>query len=451
METPDILSRYGLFDAKVPRYTSYPPANRFCRDVGRAHQQDWLEQVPAGTPLSLYIHIPFCRRLCWFCACRTQGTQSLRPVEAYVATLCREIERVADHLHPPRRMARLHLGGGTPTLLPPAAMETLLNEIFDRFFPTSDFEFSVEIDPTEASEDVLDTLANWGMSRASIGVQDFEPAVQDAIGRTQSIDQTRRVAMALRQGGVGGLNIDLLYGLPYQTPQTLARTLDQIVELSPDRLALYGYAHVPHVSKRQVMIPSDVLPGPIDRFELAEFAKSRLIQAGFRPIGIDHFAKPDDGLAKAADTGHLRRNFQGYTDDPCDTLIGFGASAISRFPQGYVQNAAATAAYTERINLASLAGHRGHVLSPSDHVIACIVENLMCRGCVDLRNLRREFPAHHAEIRGISRDLATSFPDALRLSTSHIEILPKAASLTRVICGAVDRGKTPMNLHSSAI
>ncbi|MEM9716600.1 MAG: oxygen-independent coproporphyrinogen III oxidase, partial [Pseudomonadota bacterium] len=359
MENLALLEKYGLFDAKVPRYTSYPPANRFEAGIGQRNQGQWLAQTEPKEPLSLYVHIPFCRRLCWFCACRTQGTKTLRPVEDYVDILLREIDAVSFQLERQRDIARLHLGGGTPTLLSATAMHKLLVCIFDNFSPTSDFEFSVEIDPTEASDDILSTLTKWGMDRASIGVQDFDPAVQEAIGREQSFEDTKRVVDVLRDAGLKSLNMDLLYGLPHQTEPTIRRTLEDIKSLSPDRLALYGYAHVPHVSKRQVMIPTDDLPDPRQRFKLAEIAQTVLSDSGYVTLGIDHFAKPDDGLAQAAAAGTMKRNFQGYTDDPCVTLIGFGASAISKFRQGYSQNAVATAAYVERVQASGMVGHRG--------------------------------------------------------------------------------------------
>ncbi|MEO1551513.1 MAG: radical SAM protein, partial [Pseudomonadota bacterium] len=325
MNQVNILRRNGVFDSKAPRYTSYPPANRFELGVGARHQRAWMGAVSPAVPVSLYVHIPFCRRLCWFCACRTQGTKTLAPVEKYIDTLVREIAAVAgQHLPPGLRMGRLHLGGGTPTLLSEALMTRLLDALWSGFTRDEEFEFSVEIDPTDAAPEVLDAMMRRNLDRASIGVQDFEPRVQAAIGRVQSFEDTQAVVARLRQGGVRSLNIDLLYGLPYQTEDSLRHTLQHVIALRPDRLALYGYAHVPHISKRQVMIPDAALPGGVERFAMSQMARDHLVAEGFVDIGIDHFARPEDRLAVAARAGTLTRNFQGYTDDTCETLIGLG-------------------------------------------------------------------------------------------------------------------------------
>ena len=251
MEKIDKLRGYGLFDAKVPRYTSYPPANHFADRIGQDNQAHWLRAVPDGSEISIYIHIPFCKRLCWFCACRTQGTKTLRPVDAYVDFLRRELAELRLELPPDVAMSRLHLGGGTPTILSVDTMSLLLGDVFKAFPKAEEFEFSVEIDPTEAAPELLSCLIDHGLNRASLGVQDFAPEVQAAIGRPQSLEQTRTVVEFLRSNGVSALNLDLLYGLPHQTAQTFETTLDAVIGLKTDRLAIYGYAHVPWMSKRR--------------------------------------------------------------------------------------------------------------------------------------------------------------------------------------------------------
>jgi oxygen-independent coproporphyrinogen III oxidase len=446
------LRQHGLFDTKVPRYTSYPPANHFQSGVGQRHQTEWLHAVPDGAEISVYVHIPFCRRLCWFCACRTQGTKTMRPVDAYVDILRTEIEAVRAALPPGVRMGRLHLGGGTPTILPVKTMSALLSAIFAAFVPAPGFEFSVEIDPTEASDPMLATLIRFGMNRASLGVQDFAPEVQRAIGRTQSLEQTRRVVDVLRAGpGPVGLNLDLLYGLPHQTEQSFRDTLSSVTALRPDRLAIYGYAHVPWMSKRQVMIRDEDLPGPEHRFDLAEIAHDALIGQGYLPIGIDHFALPEDGLAIAAAKGTLHRNFQGYTDDPSPTLIGLGASAISRFAQGYIQNAAATSAYQERILGGGLAGHKGYEMTQPDGLVARIVEDLMCRFAVHEQSLRRLFPAQTGLIRQTVVSLMNRFPDCFFISEAGLEMTTEARPLVRVIASFIDTFARADTAHSAAI
>lgn len=451
MEKIEILRRYGLFDAKVPRYTSYPPANHFQSGEGNRHQTAWLEAVPEGSEVSLYVHIPFCKRLCWFCACRTQGTRTMRPVDAYIDILKRELEAVRNRLPGNVRMARLHLGGGTPTILAPQMMTDLLHTIFDTFATANGFEFSVEIDPTEAAEDLLEVLVQFGMNRASIGVQDFEPKVQEAIGRPQTLEQTTRVADHLRGNGVRSLNLDLLYGLPRQTASSFQKTLVHVAELEPDRLAIYGYAHVPWMSKRQVMIDEDQLPDSIARFRLAEQARQVFVGAGYRPIGIDHFAKPDDSLAVADENGTLRRNFQGYTDETAPTLIGFGASAISRFQQGYVQNAVATSAYQERVSETGFAGHKGYEMSARDNLIARMVEDLMCRFALNEDSLCRDHPDHAEFIHSTLDSLMQRYPDALSIGEKGVAMRDFARPLARVVAKCVDDFSSVGQAHSTAI
>lgn len=451
MENIQILRDYGLFDAKVPRYTSYPPANRFEPNIGARMQPGWLGALPRQAPVSIYVHIPFCRRLCWFCACRTQGTQTLSPVDAYIGDVTTEIGLVAGRLPSGMQMARLHLGGGTPTLLSPAQMTQLLDAIHRHFTPTTDFEFSVEIDPTEAAPAVLEVLAERGMQRASIGIQDFDPKVQNAIGRLQSCDQTRDVIDVLRTNGVDSLNVDLLYGLPFQNEVSLLKTLEHVGQLRPDRVALYGYAHVPHMSKRQTMIPGDALPSTIERFEMAQTAKRSLEFEGYHTIGIDHFGLATDSLTKAAQTGKLRRNFQGYTDDPCETLLGFGASAISKVKQGYWQNAVATAAYQTRVREDRLAGHKGYVLQPNDELIADVVEQLMCQSALDVGQLKSRHPQFDNEIEVLVRQLDCSFPKAFEHTRHKMSLGPGMEALARVAAAAVDTALCPEHKHSVAI
>ncbi len=451
MSKIDIFHRHGLFDARVPRYTSYPPANHFQDGAGHRQQANWLHTVPEGSDISVYIHIPFCKRLCWFCACRTQGTKTMRPVDAYVAILRKEILAVRAALPAGVRMSRLHLGGGTPTILPPATMAALLGEVFEAFGTAADFEFSVEIDPTEASEPLLRTLIDFGLNRASLGVQDFAPEVQNAIGRPQSVEQTRDVASFLRRHGVQSLSLDVLYGLPHQTMESFTSTLEHVTALSPDRLAIYGYAHVPWVSKRQVMIRQEDLPDGLARFALAERAEEFFVARGYDAVGIDHFARPQDGLARAAAQGRLRRNFQGYTDDQSPTLIGLGASAISRFPQGYAQNAPATFAYQERVEATGFASHKGFKMTPQDMLMAQIIEDLMCRFTFDEKALSAAFPEHGRFIRETAVSLMQNFADVFHISSSGLRMHRETYPLVRVIAGYIDSRVTHAVAHSSAI
>ncbi|MBF9030034.1 oxygen-independent coproporphyrinogen III oxidase [Rhodobacterales bacterium HKCCE3408] len=433
--TQDALAM-ALRDARVPRYTSFPPANRFSTAVGPAQAERWLAEVPAGSAVSLYLHVPFCRRLCWFCACRTQGTRSDAPLDLYLRHLDREIAQVGGLLSDGVRVARLHLGGGTPTILSPERLDRVAAMLRAAFDFAPDAEVSVEIDPCDCDDARLDALVRMGLSRVSIGVQDFDPQVQAAIGREQGYRATRDLVESARARGVTSINIDLVSGLPYQTETTLRRTLDAVLGLRPERMALFGYAHVPWMARRQRLIPDAALPDPGQRLALAALARETLVASGYVPIGIDHFALPGDSLAVAAATGHLHRNFQGYTTDDAETLIGFGPSAISSFPGGIAQNVASTGEWQSRIAEGRLATARGHVLSPTDRLSASIIERLMCDGAVQLDEVARLHGTSHRlllkrarkaidSLAGIGtlRDglLTASGPSTVRLLASYFD------------------------------
>lgn len=451
MDIERILKRYGLFDARVPRYTSYPPANRFAAGIGQQNQDAWLSGVREGEAISLYIHVPFCKRLCWFCACRTQGTRTLRPVADYVATLCREVRTIRSRLPKGVKLSRLHLGGGTPTILDAPLMDRLLDTVLDAFEPADDWEFSAEIDPTDASDEVLASLADHGLNRASVGVQDFAPDIQHAIGRVQSYEDTARAADTLRAGGIESLNIDLLYGLPMQTAETLDDTVGKVLSLAPERLAFYGYAHVPWMSKRQVMIDEALLPDARARHRLAATARKRLEGEGYVSVGIDHFARPGDGLAVAVSERRLHRNFQGYTDDSAETLIGLGASAISKFREGYAQNAVATAAYAARITDSGRAAHRGVTLTAVDRLVATMIESIMCYGWVDVAALSAAFPEQAGDVLLRSRALLNRFPDLFSGTPARFYLPPAFMCMARIVAAAVEDASTPAGAHSIAI
>ncbi|MDP2084445.1 MAG: oxygen-independent coproporphyrinogen III oxidase [Gemmobacter sp.] len=451
MDTESQLTRLGLFDAKVPRYTSYPTAPHFGASVGPGHFTDWVRRIPAGSEISLYLHVPFCRRLCWFCACRTQGTTSDVPVRAYAQTLKAELRLLAEHLPQGVRLSRLHWGGGTPTLLAPDLMTELAQAIFAVAPMAAEGEFSVEIDPNEIDDARLDALAAAGMNRASIGVQDFDPEIQAAIGREQSYDITRAAADAIRARGVRSLNADILFGLPHQSPARIADSVQKLLSLSPDRVALYGYAHVPWMSRRQQMIPSDSMPTPQERLKLFEVARQLFLWDGYVEVGIDHFARPTDGMAKALKAGTLKRNFQGYTDDPAPVLVGLGASSISRFPQGYAQNVSGTGEYTKAIRAGQFSTHRGHAFGGEDLLRARIIEALMCDFRVSRAELLDTFAVTEARLEDLFRPVAAQFGDMVRLDDSGLSIPEAGRPLTRMIARAFDAYDLSKAGHSSAI
>lgn len=437
------LRRFGFFESNVPRYTSYPPAPQFANDVTPAKYAMWLSQIPAGTHVSLYVHIPFCKRLCWFCACRTQGTPGGSPVSAYVDTLIQEINTLRAALPQGVQAARVFWGGGTPTILPPADITRLARALADAFPHTSATEITVEVDPNEIDDARLDALAAMGMTRASIGVQDFDPEIQGIIGRELSYETTRKVVEGLRSRGVNSLNTDLLYGLPRQTRARIAFSAQMLMSLHPDRVALHGYSHVPSVARRQSLIPTDDLPSPEARLQLFNSAKQVLAWDGYEAIGIDHFALRTDTLSTAARTGHLRRNFQGYGDDTCEVLLGIGASAISRLPQGYAQNAASTAAYQKAARVGKFATAGGHTFVGNDALRARMIEMLMCAFEIDTASVVSEGFGTATRINALLDQIARRFEGQVMRTSKGLSIPAHAIELTRVIARDLDAYHTP--------
>lgn len=451
METKTQLAKLGLFDAKVPRYTSYPTAPHFSTEVNGSDYANWISALAPESSVSLYVHVPFCRRLCWFCACRTQGTQSDSPVAAYLETLKAELKLLKQQLPDGITLSRLHWGGGTPTLLSPEMMNDLAEAIADvaPFAPNA--EFSVEIDPNEIDDARLKVLAAAGMNRASIGVQDFDDEIQQTIGRIQGYDVTRDAVEAIRSHGVYSLNADILFGLPHQSQERITESVQKLLSLEPDRVALYGYAHVPWMAKRQQMIPSDALPTPEERLELFETARRLFVWDNYAEIGIDHFATQDDGLTIAQKAGRLRRNFQGYTDDTAEVLIGVGASSISRFPQGFTQNAPATGAHTASIREGRFSVTKGHRFTDEDRLRSRMIEMIMCDFKIDSAELMENFDVSRLRLQGMLDEADQAFAGLLDRRNGDLLIPEAARPLTRMIARAFDAYDLSKAGHSSAI
>ncbi|MGH1349786.1 MAG: oxygen-independent coproporphyrinogen III oxidase [Methyloligellaceae bacterium] len=365
-------------DQSLPRYTSYPTAPHFHNGVSVEEYSGWLSQLDPEDTLSLYLHIPFCDTLCWFCGCHTKITQRYDPVSKYIRSLLQEIKLVAPALKGRPLVTNIHFGGGSPTILTSNDFDLISMTLRDNFNFSDQVDFAVEIDPRGLTDKQIQSLSNLGVTRASIGVQDFNPEVQAAINRIQSFEETFRVITSLRKNGVNAINIDLLYGLPFQTKDTLSQTIDQVLKLSPDRISLFGYAHVPWMKKHQNLINDNNLPDLTERIKQADHCSQVLQDAGYIKIGMDHFAHPADTLAQAAETGTLRRNFQGYTTDSATAIIGMGASAISKLPQGYIQNKTAIGQYQSDISNQKLPVSRGLALTDEDKLRAYIIEMLMC-------------------------------------------------------------------------
>ncbi len=428
-----------LLVARVPRYTSYPTAPHFHAGIGAPAFRSWLEELPEETGLSLYVHIPFCDTLCWFCGCHTRVVNRYSPVQGYLEWLVREIDGVADILGSARKVTHLHWGGGSPTLLSPADIGRLSDHLRRRFRIATDAEFAVEIDPRGLSDATIAALAAAGVTRASIGVQDCDPRVQRAINRIQPFEVTKSAIERLRDASITAINIDLIYGLPHQTTELVRRTIEATLALEPDRYAVFGYAHVPAFKKHQNLIPAEALPGFEERAAQFTATHALLTACGYAAIGLDHFAKAGDPLAVAQRAGTLRRNFQGYTTDQASALIGFGASSISSLPQGYVQNAADVPAWRRALAGGLLPASRGIRLSREDRLRAAVIERLMCDLEADVGALAERFgcPANHfaAEL----ADLAPLEADGwIAVAGTRVSIRPEARAFTRIVASAFD-------------
>lgn len=366
------------YAAPVPRYTSYPTAPHFHEGIDENTYRKWLGALNDSDTLSLYLHVPYCDRLCWFCGCHTKQTLRYDPISTYLEHMLTEIDLVSNAITQSPRVTAVHLGGGSPSMLKAADLTNLMARLRQRFNFSNTPEISIEVDPADITPDRVAALANAGLTRVSIGVQDFDPKVQEAINRPQSYEITLSTINAMRDAGVHSVNLDVLYGLPHQTEATIATTLAKVVALNPDRVALFGYAHVPWMKTHQKMIDEAALPDINARFAQSQFAASMLLDAGFERIGFDHFAKPEDSLAIAAKEGTLRRNFQGYTDDPATALVGLGASSIGETAQGYIQNIVPTGQYLAAVNEGNLPVAKGYALSPVDIARRWTIERLMC-------------------------------------------------------------------------
>jgi oxygen-independent coproporphyrinogen-3 oxidase len=399
----DLLRRYNV---PGPRYTSYPTApvwkeNFTPTDYARVLQES--SGAPGPAPLSLYVHLPFCEKLCYFCGCTVVITGTQHALEdAYLETLEREIDWVADRVGARRPVVQFHLGGGTPTYFSPERLLRLARKVRSRFTFAQDAEIGVEVDPRVTTREHLSTLGKLGFNRLSMGVQDFEPRVQVAINRVQPYEDTKRLVEVARELGFSSINMDLIFGLPLQTARSFSETIDKVLEIGPDRLAVYSYANVPWMKKHQTVLEPH-LPDERTKFEIFRTALERFTDAGFEYIGMDHFARPTDELARARAARTLHRNFQGYTTKAGTDLIGFGMSAIGSVGRSYVQNRRDLGPYREAVDREGAATFRGFHLSEDDRLRRTVIQNLLCHGVVVKEELETRF--------GI--DFDDTFADAL--------------------------------------
>nr|WP_314229783.1 oxygen-independent coproporphyrinogen III oxidase [uncultured Kingella sp.] len=426
--------------ASGPRYTSYPTADRFYNEFQQPEYIATLENTLSGSlkPVSLYVHIPFCNVICYYCGCNKVITKDTRKADEYLTYLEKEMALLAPHLHGKHKLAQLHFGGGTPTFLSDEQLERVFAMIREHFELLPDGEYSIEIDPRKVSRESVFKLGKLGFNRMSVGIQDFDPKVQAAVNRIQTVEETRNVIEAAREAGFKSISVDLIYGLPHQSVESIKPTLETVLSLSPDRLALYHYAHLPHIFKPQRRIDTNAVPSSEEKLDILQYAVHLLDERGYVFIGMDHFAKPEDELAIALREGRLQRNFQGYsTYADCD-LVAIGVSSIGKIGDTYSQNERDLAQYYAALDNNQLPIMRGFRLSDDDVMRRQIIQDLMCRFALELSDYRADFAEYFAE----------EMPDLQRIAelgliewqpeTGSLNVTPKGRFLIRNIAMIFD-------------
>ncbi len=421
----EVLDRYNVHG---PRYTSYPTAPEWTDTFGVDDLRRALASANAEDrrPVSLYFHIPFCEKLCWFCGCNVIINKDKEVAHPYLDRLKTEIDRFADNVDPSRPTVQFHWGGGTPTYLSPEQMRDLYSHTASRFRILPDAEIGVEVDPRVTTSEHIAAAAELGFNRVSMGVQDFDPKVQEAVNRNQTFDQTAATVAQSREHGMTSVNIDLMYGLPYQTIESFRETVERVIELSPERIALFNYAHVPSLRHAQNAFRRMPMPVGLEKFEIFRAAIERFTDVGYVFIGLDHFAKPEDEMARAQVDRTLRRNFQGYTTKAGSDLYAMGVSSISQIGRAFAQNYRDTESYFTRIDAGDLATMRGMWLTDDDVLRSAVIERFLCHCVIHMKEFEDEF--------GI--DFAATFADAIedlrayeadgmvRISSDRIEVTP---------------------------
>jgi oxygen-independent coproporphyrinogen III oxidase len=446
----DLVAKY---DGPAPRYTSYPTALQFTPQVDASAYRRWLAELDVSEAVSVYLHIPFCARLCWYCGCNTRAVNRHEPVGDYVRHLLTEIDLLKRALPGRLTADAIHFGGGTPNMLSADELDAIFGRLDATFDTPGDREVAAELDPAVLTRDWVQAAAYYGLNRASVGVQNLDPQVQAAVNRKESFEEIAACVGWLRDAGVRSVNLDLMYGLPHQTTANTLSTVDAILRLRPERIALFGYAHVPWMKQHQKLLDEAALPGPAERLAQSEAAAERLVAEGYVRIGLDHFAVPTDPLAIALEQGRLRRNFQGYTTDAAQSLLGLGASAIGSLPQGYVQNVAQELGWRAAVANGDLPIARGVALTAEDRFRAEIIERLMCDLAVDLSAV---CATHGRSLAELGEDLARLHPfeaDGLVLRDgARLQITSPGRLVVRFVCAAFDRYFAPDGgRHSKAL
>lgn len=450
---PELAALVAKYDGRAPRYTSYPTALQFTPAVDEPTYRGWLADLPQDDCVSLYVHVPFCARLCWYCGCNTRAVNRHEPIGEYVQLLLAEASLLQSALPGRLRASALHFGGGTPNMLSPDELVAILGRLDAMFEPVAGREFAAELDPSSLTREWVAAAGRLGLNRASLGVQNLDPAVQAAVNRISSFEEVAAGVSWLREAGVESINLDLMYGLPHQTTENTLSTVDAVLRLQPERIALFGYAHVPWMKSHQRLIDEGVLPWPAARLEQAEAAAERLRAEGYVRIGLDHFARSDDEMARALAAGRLHRNFQGYTTDAATTLLGLGASAIGRLPQGYVQNAAQELAWRTEVQAGRLPVVRGVAITPEDRFRGEIIERLMCDLEVDLDAVCARHGRSTSDLADAVTRLTPFIGDGLAaLEGARLRIVGHGRLVVRAVCAAFDAYFEPAaQRHSKAL
>lgn len=437
----------------LPRYTSYPTALAFTAAEDDAEARSWLAQIRPDQTLSVYTHVPFCKRLCWYCGCHTSVFHEYDRVRTFFETLKREIELWAAAMPAHAGTQHLHFGGGSPNALAPADFAELVALLGRAFRLRPDAEVAAELDPGLLTHEFIDAAVAAGVNRVSLGVQTFDPDVQQKVNRIQPFEQVASVVARLRDAGLAALNFDLMYGLPGQTPENVAASTRDAISLAPDRVAVFGYAHVPWMKKHQVMIREEDLADAQGRWDQAEAADQELVAAGYVRIGLDHYARPGDPLAVAAASGRLRRNFQGYTDDPAAVMIPVGPSSIGRFGPGFVQNAIATDTWGRAVEAGHLPVARRLPVTEEDELRAAVIERVMCDLRVDVGAVCTDRGFAPDALDSCFAGIAELEPLGLcRLRGRVVEVPAAAARLVRTVAACFDAQLAgPARRHAQAV
>lgn len=428
------------YDRPVPRYTSYPTAAQFRDGIPLKTVHGWLKELSPQEPISLYVHLPFCPSLCWYCGCNMRVTHSNNLMQDYLTALHDEVDFVTQKLPAQMKVSTLHLGGGTPTYYEASDLTGLLDLLRKRFDVLPDAEVSLEIDPRRFDAGMARALQHAGVNRVSLGVQDTNPLVQEAIGRNQSLDQTTMAFQYLREAGITAINADLIYGLPLQTIISITQTAKEVAELKPSRIALYGYAHVPWMKPHQKMLERHPIPVGLERMEMFTAAAEVLKGHGYIAVGIDHFALPDDPLTLASSRKQLRRNFMGYTTDSAATILAFGVSAISSYPQGYIQNTTSIKDYLHQIRQKTLPIWKGLQMTIPDRCASRIIESLLCQFEADVPQIAGEYSLRPEALETNTLNLHQMVADGLVVGNKEqtIRITEQGRPFARVVASCFD-------------